>query len=676
MNTINNNLRWFLFAFISLFLIACKPTANFTYLPTQPSTGEVVKFDATKSSVYKASEGNAIAVYGWDFGDGTQLTGKTVEHSFQKAGKYTVQLSVTDLAGQTSITTQRITVKQASVVNKQISVSVATTSGATISDATVTIHGQKVNTDAYGQAQINLTLLQGQDKVVAQFEKSGYITQAIEYDVSNLHAISARLTEVKQIVPVQNIEHGQKIESLYLGASITISENSFAYADGRLANGLVHVEFTPWDIQGLDLQAMPANGFAIDAQGNRTQLISAGMISATFKDANGEKLQLVAGKTADIQMDLPLKSINNQSMEIGTEIPMWHFEESKGLWVEEGVGHVVASKESATGLAVHAKVKHFSTWNWDFKFDNAGSVFVQCQSAGISVPCHLSAQINLADNSKLSYTYSISAEGITVVNMPNEGTISWTAKDFSGTLIGETKSGMAGDVIIDLGEPTTNNFVSCQLANGQKVSCSGKMNDSFLFNATEEGSYLITGIKDEDGALTWSAESQLILEGNSWVRYRGNQSSTMNGTVVITLNQREEIFKVGDELRFKVKCNAATSDELHLSNRKCSITVQPYGQAAPDTQFSYSAIVGETVEISLPADVSGFVQDGTGVLNGLNISAYVDRVNNNAPIYTGYLYFTTRPDTAIVHNIELDGLYPDSPSSGDGNLVPTPILPQ
>lgn len=61
MNT--THFKWLVFAFLSLFLVACKPTANFIYSPSAPSTGEVVKFDASKTTVYKADEGNAIAVY-------------------------------------------------------------------------------------------------------------------------------------------------------------------------------------------------------------------------------------------------------------------------------------------------------------------------------------------------------------------------------------------------------------------------------------------------------------------------------------------------------------------------------------------------------------------------------------------------------------------------------------
>ncbi len=218
-------------------------------------------------------------------------------------------------------------------------------------------------------------------------------------NVKDLAQITANLLDIKQIVNVDNIELAQVIESVYSQAKITIPENAFVLPNGQPATGAVTVAFTPSDITAADLNAMPANGVARDAQGNIVNLISVGMITATFTNAAGQKLQLAAGKTADIQMDLPIDSINNQKLQVGSSIPMWHFDEAKGLWVEEGVGQVVASLLSATGLAVHATVSHFSTWNWDFKFENAGSVFVQCKSASVAVPCHLTAKVKLKDGS-------------------------------------------------------------------------------------------------------------------------------------------------------------------------------------------------------------------------------------------------------------------------------------
>ncbi|MBX0324010.1 PKD domain-containing protein [Halomicroarcula sp. F13] len=83
------------------------PTASFTYSPTNPTTGEVVSFDASGSG----DDGNIVS-YEWDFdGDGTvDATGETVTNIFGSTGDHTVRLSVTDDDGASDVTSQVVTV--------------------------------------------------------------------------------------------------------------------------------------------------------------------------------------------------------------------------------------------------------------------------------------------------------------------------------------------------------------------------------------------------------------------------------------------------------------------------------------------------------------------------------------------------------------------------------------
>ncbi|WP_377644494.1 PKD domain-containing protein [Oryzobacter terrae] len=66
----------------------------------------VVGLDASTSS---DAEG-AIASYAWDFGDGTNGTGRTTSHTYAADGTYTVRLTVTDGLGATDSTTASVTV--------------------------------------------------------------------------------------------------------------------------------------------------------------------------------------------------------------------------------------------------------------------------------------------------------------------------------------------------------------------------------------------------------------------------------------------------------------------------------------------------------------------------------------------------------------------------------------
>ncbi|WP_049984764.1 PKD domain-containing protein [Halobellus rufus] len=82
------------------------PSAAFDVSPADPETDETVTFDAAASSDADGS----IASYEWDFGDGETATGETATHSYETAGDYTVELTVTDDDGATDTATETVTV--------------------------------------------------------------------------------------------------------------------------------------------------------------------------------------------------------------------------------------------------------------------------------------------------------------------------------------------------------------------------------------------------------------------------------------------------------------------------------------------------------------------------------------------------------------------------------------
>jgi len=81
------------------------PVATFV-VPPKVTSNESVVFDASGS----IDADGVIVSYVWDFGDGTQGTGKTATHVYQAPGHYTVILTVTDDAGLTSTVTMVVTV--------------------------------------------------------------------------------------------------------------------------------------------------------------------------------------------------------------------------------------------------------------------------------------------------------------------------------------------------------------------------------------------------------------------------------------------------------------------------------------------------------------------------------------------------------------------------------------
>lgn len=79
-----------------------RPTAGFTATCSVNDT--TCSFDGASST----DADGTITGYSWEFGDGTTGTGKTVRHTYDKAGFYSVRLTVTDDDGKTNVTRRMV----------------------------------------------------------------------------------------------------------------------------------------------------------------------------------------------------------------------------------------------------------------------------------------------------------------------------------------------------------------------------------------------------------------------------------------------------------------------------------------------------------------------------------------------------------------------------------------
>ena len=126
-------------------------------------------------------------------------------------------------------------------------------------------------------------------------------------------------------------------------------------ADGQPYNGAVSVSIIylkPTDENFIF--AMPGDFRAIDANGNLCGLNSLGLFGVELTGSNGEKLKLNGNSPASVELTVPDALLAKAP----SSVPMWHFDETNGLWSEEGHAEL-------TGNTYKAEVKHFSYWNFD-----------------------------------------------------------------------------------------------------------------------------------------------------------------------------------------------------------------------------------------------------------------------------------------------------------------------
>jgi PKD repeat protein len=544
-----NVYRLILISCLTLLFAACIPSADFTVEPTPVLAGVAATFDASNTLVAAPEQAKVTVSYTWNFGDGTATqSGKIVKHTFAAKGKYSVTLTVEASKGrEKGVVTKIIDVGDAAgnaAGSAAAQVRVQGSDGVLITGAKVEIGSANAQSDAQGIANVE-NAAAGADQVIS-VTKAGYVPQSVRVALTSgkTAKLFVALQPVKENRSIAKAEVAQIIAAKTLGASVTLPANALVNAKNQTAKGAITLKLTPWDIKGKDLSAMQGNGRGRDAAGQPVDLISAGMMSVDFYDAQNQHLQLASGKTADIQMDLPYASINGKALSVGSAIPLWHFDTAQGLWLAQGEGTVVVSQTSSVGLAVMATVTHFSTWSWDFPIDNTGSVNVSCIDDSLQPSaCTLGATVTLLDGSSFYKSFSIDAGVTTVTNLPATGNIYWTASTNQGQL-GYAQSITTGDVVVQLAPAQTSNFVQCNLADLSKVACDVVQSITLgggsaiisQYYIPAEGAWVKTSFYTTN-PISWQASTQFSLNAsNQLVRFEGSTTSAVSGAVNITLD--------------------------------------------------------------------------------------------------------------------------------------------
>lgn len=405
-------------------LVACVVSVTFT-APSAVQTQQAAVFDASGNTIKTGIQ----PIYRWDFGDGEIASGVKVSHIYAKPGDYTVRLTVTDslLPINTGVGSRSIKVTAPAVASRaNLRLRVVDPLGDPVAGATVLVGENSAVSSGNGIAVLNN--VPSNMIITVTANKSGYVPQALRTNIpSNISAVSREivLRKIEKIINIANASNNMVLSSSTLHATVNINGGSLVDANGNSVSGAVTAEFTPYNVASRDINAMPGEGVGIDVNGQLSRLFSYGMLSVELKQGN-KKLQLANGVTATLQIDLPIrKNADGSAIRAGQTIPMWHFNETTGVWVQEGSGQVVTSSASTTGLAVQATVSHFSIWNWDLPLKNPEgkevSFKLRCaiddNGTNTPAPCHVKMTARNDDGSVYLVKDSpdIDVAGVTII---------------------------------------------------------------------------------------------------------------------------------------------------------------------------------------------------------------------------------------------------------------------
>ncbi len=265
-------------------------------------------------------------------------------------------------------------------VSSTISGSVLDESNAPVSGALVETAGQTTTTNGDGTFLFS-GIQVPKSRFVVNVTKSGYFRGSCS-DTPVANGTSTIKIYLMQAGVTQTIDATSGGEAaLQNGSKVVLNSNSIAASDGSVYNGNVNLSLGYLDPTSENFSNMVPGG---DMQAQRTDnsqatLYSYGIIRVQMKGDGGQDLNLKSGSQSEITVDIP----PSMSSSAPATIPLWHYDQSTGLWKEEGTATKQGDKYVGT-------VGHFSDWNCDVPQGTASvsGLVVDCNNQpvqGISV---------------------------------------------------------------------------------------------------------------------------------------------------------------------------------------------------------------------------------------------------------------------------------------------------
>lgn len=238
-------------------------------------------------------------------------------------------------------------------------------SGTAVAGAEVLVEDKIEITDSDGNFSFGEILLL-KDFAVVQVSKPGYFkairTLAASKDGFNEVAIRMMGKGISKVVEAQS---GGVLDFDGGKVKLNFPKDAIIDGDGKIFKGNVNVFARYINPESeFFLEIMPGTLIGLTNAEELTGLISYGMATVEMQDDLGNKLEIAGNKTVEVKMPAILDQPDN--------MPIWHFNEKYGLWVEAG-------KATKSGSEYIFEANYFSTWNLDIPFGGVNAVVIVIQ---------------------------------------------------------------------------------------------------------------------------------------------------------------------------------------------------------------------------------------------------------------------------------------------------------
>lgn len=233
-------------------------------------------------------------------------------------------------------------------------------SGTPVRGATVAVGARSVVTDASG-----VYVLQGLPlgTTIVQITASNHAATTTTVVSSGRRGdltLNLRLRPVSATLAFDPAT-AQALQDPNTAAAVLLPADALVGPGNSAPVGSVRVQLTPLGVNSMPGQFSTPAGQSIQTYG---------ALQISFTDASGRELNLAAGKTATLR----IPALGSPGVALPANVPLFHFDTARSLWVQEGSATLVAA---GSGPYYQGTVTHFSTWNADEVMD---VVFVRGQA--------------------------------------------------------------------------------------------------------------------------------------------------------------------------------------------------------------------------------------------------------------------------------------------------------
>ena len=226
-----------------------------------------------------------------------------------------------------------------------------------VSGATISFGQKMTTTDDNGIFKIdNVTV--PENRAFVTVSKDGYFTGSRTFFAYDNQRSQVRIHLLTKTIQ-GTITSSGGIVTLPEGVKLDFPANAVMDADGNPYLGTVQVAAKYLDPKADNLlQIMPGDLRGITTGNVEKGLTTYGMVAVELLGDAGEILNVADGKT--VQISMPIAA--SQMGDAPSEIPLWYFDETAGVWKEEGTA-------TLQGNEYIGNVSHFTFWNCDINWD-------------------------------------------------------------------------------------------------------------------------------------------------------------------------------------------------------------------------------------------------------------------------------------------------------------------